>query len=55
MSHEKLSRRELLAGSAVGAATLLVSAEPAVAGDGRKTFSILHTNDLHSNFLGMEL
>ena len=53
MTHETLSRREFLAGSAIGAATLFLSAEPAAAADGKKTFTILHTNDLHSNFIGL--
>lgn len=50
---ETVSRREFLVGSAVGAATVVLSAEPAAAADGKTTFTILHTNDLHSNFLGM--
>lgn len=53
MASESVSRREFLAGSTIAAATLLLSAEPAAAADGKKTFTILHTNDLHSNFLGM--
>jgi 5'-nucleotidase len=53
MTHETLSRREFLAGSAAGAATLCLSAKPASAADGKKTFTILHTNDLHSNFIGL--
>lgn len=52
-TNESLSRREFLAGSAIGAATLFLSAEPAVAADGKKTFTILHTNDLHSNLIGV--
>ncbi|MFO0814168.1 MAG: bifunctional UDP-sugar hydrolase/5'-nucleotidase [Gemmatales bacterium] len=53
MTYETPSRREFLAGSAISAATLLLNAKPAAAADGKKTFTILHTNDLHSNFLGM--
>ncbi len=53
MAHENLSRREFMVGSAITAATLVLSAETAAAVDGKKTFTILHTNDLHSNFLGM--
>ena len=47
-----LSRREFLAGSAAFGAAIL--AAPAFAAlDGKKTFTILHTNDLHSSFIGM--
>ena len=53
MTHETLSRREFLAGSAIGATTLFLSAEPAAAADGKGTFTILHTNDLHSNLIGL--
>jgi 5'-nucleotidase len=53
MSRQPVSRRKFLTGSAVGAAAIVLSAEPAAAADGKKTFTILHTNDLHSNFLGM--
>jgi 5'-nucleotidase len=27
--------------------------EPAAAADGKKTFTILHTNDLHSSLIGI--
>jgi len=30
-----------------------IPAEPAPAADGKKTFTILHTNDMHSNLIGM--
>ena len=53
MARETVSRREFLAGSAAGAATLFLSGEPAQAADGAKTFTILHTNDLHSNLIGL--
>ena len=53
MSRETFSRREFLAGSAAGAATLFVSGKPFAAADGKKTLTILHTNDLHSNFIGL--
>jgi 5'-nucleotidase / UDP-sugar diphosphatase len=53
MSLETISRRELLVSSAAGAAALFLSAKPAAAADGKKTFTILHTNDLHSNFIGL--
>ena len=48
-----LSRRELLAGSAAAGAAVALRGEPAAAADGKKTFTILHTNDLHSNLIGM--
>src|SRR5208282_3996122 len=53
MSLETPSRREVLAGSAVAVATLLLPEGLSAAADGAKTFTILHTNDLHSNFIGM--
>lgn len=53
MTRDSFSRREFLAGSAAGAATLFLSEGPAAAADGKKTFTILHTNDLHSNFFGL--
>ncbi|MFN7842265.1 MAG: bifunctional metallophosphatase/5'-nucleotidase [Pirellula sp.] len=53
MTHESVSRREFLAGSAAGATTLLIAKESALAADGKKTFTILHTNDLHSNLIGL--
>ena len=48
-----LSRRELLAGSAAAGAVVALRGEPAAAGDGKKTFTILHTNDIHSNLIGV--
>ncbi len=47
------TRREFMIGSTISAAALVLSAETAAAADGKKTFTVLHTNDLHSNFLGM--
>jgi 5'-nucleotidase len=62
VSHEKTlsifisskhhSRREVLVGAAAGAMVVL-RGKPAAAADGKKTFTILHTNDIHSNFVGM--
>jgi 5'-nucleotidase / UDP-sugar diphosphatase len=46
-------RRELLAGWAAAGAVVVLRVEPAAAADGKKTFTILHTNDLHSNLIGM--
>jgi 5'-nucleotidase len=52
-SFDALSRREFMAGAAAIGATILLSAEPAAAAAGKKTFTILHTNDMHSAFVGM--
>ena len=48
-----LSRRELLVGSAAAGAVVVLRGGSAAAADGKKTFTILHTNDLHSNLIGM--
>ena len=53
MSLGTLDRREFVVGSAAAGAALLLSGELAAAADGKKTFTILHTNDLHSNLIGM--
>lgn len=53
MTHDPLCRREFLASSAVVAASLSLTAKQASAAESRKTFTILHTNDLHSNLIGM--
>ena len=47
------SRRDVLAGTAAIGATFAVGRERAWAADGKTTFTILHTNDLHSTFIGM--
>jgi 5'-nucleotidase len=52
MSRETLSRRGLLAGSVAAGALVIFRGEQAAA-DRKKTFTILHTNDLHSNLIGM--
>jgi 5'-nucleotidase / UDP-sugar diphosphatase len=46
------SRREFVAGAVAGA-TLFLPAALCAAADGKKTFTILHTNDMHSAFIGM--
>lgn len=48
----RFSRRGFLAGTAAGA-SLLLSRGLAAAPVASKTFTILHTNDMHSSFLGM--
>ena len=52
LSLDELSRREFLVGSAAIGAVVLAGPAFAAAGS-RKTFTILHTNDMHSNFIGM--
>jgi 5'-nucleotidase / UDP-sugar diphosphatase len=51
----RLSRREVLAGSAAVGTTILTGALPEAAEENlmKKTFTILHTNDIHSAFIGM--
>ena len=53
LSRETLTRREFLAGAAAIGATYVLPGEPAAAADGKKTFTILHTNDMHASFIGM--
>jgi 5'-nucleotidase / UDP-sugar diphosphatase len=47
------SRREFVARSVVASATILLYPDLGAAAEGKKTFTILHTNDLHSNLIGM--
>jgi 5'-nucleotidase len=55
MSDEILSRRDFLAGAAAAGAAIMTGALPAAAQEKtmKKTFTILHTNDMHSAFIGM--
>ena len=53
MAFETLDRREFVVGSVAAGATLLLPGRLCAAEDGKKTFTILHTNDLHSNLIGM--
>jgi 5'-nucleotidase / UDP-sugar diphosphatase len=48
-----ISRREFLAGSAAAIAAICLTGPLFAAADGKKTFTILHTNDMHSSFIGM--
>ena len=48
-----LSRRALLASSVAAGTSVIFHGKPAATADRKKTFTILHTNDLHSNFVGM--
>ncbi len=47
-----ITRREFLATSAAASATLCLPGTLSAAPAGKKTFTILHTNDLHSNLIG---
>ncbi|MCY2965628.1 MAG: bifunctional UDP-sugar hydrolase/5'-nucleotidase [Planctomycetota bacterium] len=51
MTH--LRRREFLTTSAVAGATLCLTGGLSAAPAGKRTFTILHTNHLHSNLIGM--
>ena len=53
LSSEMLSRREVLAGAGAIGAMMLLPEVLSSAPDGKKTFTILHTNDLHSNLIGV--
>jgi len=50
---QTLTRREFMAGSAAAGAALYLSGPLSAAAEGRKTLTILHTNDMHSSFIGM--
>ena len=50
---ESLSRRDFLAGAAAFGVTIALPGEFAAAADGKKNFTILHTNDMHASFIGM--
>jgi len=50
---EPLSRRDFVAGAVAVGASILLPGEPAAATPGKRTFTILHTNDMHSAFIGM--
>jgi 5'-nucleotidase / UDP-sugar diphosphatase len=47
------TRREFLVGTAAACATLLLPGALSAAPEGKKTFTILHTNDMHSNLIGL--
>jgi len=50
---DRKDRRTFLAKSADAAASIAMIEPLAAQTTGKKTFTILHTNDLHSNFVGM--
>ena len=55
MKRKTLSRRKFMAVSAAAGAVILTGKLPAAAQEKtmKKTFTILHTNDMHSAFIGM--
>ena len=52
-SRDKISRREFLVVSAAFGVTICLPGVLSAAPDLKKTFTILHTNDMHSAFIGM--
>jgi len=52
-ARDTISRREFLIDAAVVSATVLLPGGLFAATEGKKTFTILHTNDMHSSFIGM--
>ena len=53
MLRKAITRRDVLARSAAAGAIAAFGGAPAMAFGGKKTFTILHTNDIHSNLIGM--
>jgi 5'-nucleotidase len=53
LSRDTISRREFLIDAAIVSATVLLPGDLFAATESKKTFTILHTNDMHSNFIGM--
>ena len=55
MKFKTIERREFMAVSAAAGAAMLAEALPVAAQEGKmkKTFTILHTNDMHSGFIGL--
>ncbi len=53
MSHDTFTRREFVAGTAVVGATLVLSRSSYAAPGAKRTFTILHTNDMHASFIGL--
>jgi 5'-nucleotidase/UDP-sugar diphosphatase len=52
-SPNTITRREFLTVSAAVGVTILLPGGLYAALDGKKTFTILHTNDMHASFIGM--
>jgi len=53
MSGTTISRREFLAVSAAAGVTIMLPGGLSAAVNGKKSFTILHTNDMHTSFIGM--
>ncbi len=53
ITRQTFSRRDFLAGSTIAGITLLLPGFVSAAPTGAKTFTILHTNDMHASFIGM--
>ncbi len=53
MSRDSITRRQFLAVSAAVGVTILLPGGLFAAVNGKKTFTILHTNDMHTSFIGM--
>jgi len=53
ISRVTISRREFLVTSAAVGVTILLPKGLSASVDGKKTFTILHTNDMHASFIGM--
>jgi 5'-nucleotidase len=52
-SRDTITRREFLAVSAAVGVTILLPGGLRAAVNGKKSFTILHTNDMHTSFIGM--
>ena len=52
-SNNTITRRDFLIGSAAVGVTILLPGGLYAALGGKKTFTILHTNDMHASFIGM--
>jgi 5'-nucleotidase/UDP-sugar diphosphatase len=52
-SRKTITRREFLIGTTAVGVTILLPGGLFAAGNGKKTFTILHTNDMHSAFIGL--
>lgn len=53
MASEMVGRRGFLAGSMAAGMSFIAPGRSPAAEDGGRTFTILHTNDLHSNLIGL--
>jgi 5'-nucleotidase / UDP-sugar diphosphatase len=52
-ANDRLSRREVMVGALAVGTAISATGNRVAAADGKKTFTILHTNDMHSAFIGM--